>query len=93
MINWLKSLFQDSTPSGMEELVSLIRVAQEDKNVKTRLLDLLEQPEQVRLAEISRWVQHSRENGAPEDFVTALTLLKDSQIAKVTLAQLLVKDR
>lgn len=93
MIKWLKSLFQDSTPSGMEELVSLIRVAQEDENVKTRLLDLLEQPEQVRVEEISRWVQHCKENSAPEDFVTALTLLKDGQIAKVTLAQLLVKDR
>lgn len=93
MIKWLKSLFQDSTPSGMEELVTLIRVAQEDENVKTRLLDLLEQPEQVRVEEISRWVQHCKENGAPEDFVTALTLLKDNQIAKVTLAQLLVIDR
>lgn len=92
MIKWLKSLFVEDSPESMEELVDLIRVAQDDQNVKKRLLDLLEQPHQQRIDEVDRWVKHCKENSAPEQFTAALGLLKDAQIAKVTLAQLLLKQ-
>ena len=85
--NWFLSKVkrQSDRDDILDELVTLIRVAQEEESVFLRLNQVLSLPDAQRQIELTNWIQHCEKQQAPEPFVSSLKLLLDNGVAKLAL--------
>ncbi|XOV85818.1 MAG: hypothetical protein ACFHX7_12595 [Pseudomonadota bacterium] len=68
-------------PSADDDLVNLVRVAQEDAEIRRHLLLILEQQDFQRQSMINTWVEELRLAAAPSPLVRALQSLLDDDRA------------
>jgi hypothetical protein len=68
----------------IEEFITLVRVACEDRKVFTTLEKILVLPNKQRQALLIALINNMREKGAPTEFVQAFTCLIDDQVAEKT---------
>jgi len=62
--------------------VTLIRVAQEDADVRRTLMGLLQQPSFHRRSLLNTLIDAMKLQGAPADFVAAVAALLDDRVAE-----------
>jgi len=85
IFNWFGSDKQQEYDDALDELVTLIRVAQEDKAIHDRLMTVLNLPICDRQIELKSWIASCEEQGAPSYFVSSIRLMLDEEIARKTL--------
>ena len=67
--------------SDNERFIYLLVVANEDPEIKDRLLKTLMEDDLTRMDLLNEWITHGKTKGAPKDFLEALEYLKDPFIA------------
>ncbi|XOV90258.1 MAG: hypothetical protein ACFHX7_10335 [Pseudomonadota bacterium] len=67
-----------------DDLVDLVRVAQEDPQIRQHLLLILEQPTFQRQSLINSWIEELRLVSAPVSLIRALAALTDDDRARIT---------
>ena len=70
-----------TTVGDNDTFVTLMRVAQEDSEIREVLDAILGQPSLRRKYELSRLIERMKAQGAPADFVLAIDALLDDQVA------------
>ncbi|MFC1885909.1 hypothetical protein ACFLZM_02495 [Thermodesulfobacteriota bacterium] len=65
-----------------EDFVTLMRVAQENDEVRTRLLQLLSLDDFNRKSALNTWLDDIRLKGAPKELVSAIACLTDNGVAQ-----------
>jgi hypothetical protein len=75
-----------------EAFVTLIRVAQEDADVRDQLLTILSLDKFNRESALNTLVEDLRLKHAPKEFVSAIASLLDEDVAEKTLEMLKGKD-
>lgn len=68
--------------SDNDTFITLIRAAEQDRNLAQTLIAITSQPETERKIRMLQLAQKSRDEGAPSDFVSALLYLGDNDIAR-----------
>lgn len=71
----------DDENEGYETLVSLIRAAQETPSLAERLAKLLSLVPSQRNQRLDIWIAQATSSDAPAEFVSALRLLKENELA------------
>lgn len=72
----------DKSVSEHEAFVSLIRTAQQDPAIRSRLRAILDQPPFHRKSLLNTMVAEMRLQSAPADFVRAIACLLDDDVAQ-----------
>ena len=86
VINWLKTKLKElQQDEALDELVTLIRVAQDNDEVKARLVSVLSLPILDRQMELDAWVESCIKQQAPIEFVNSIRMLRDPEIAAKAL--------
>jgi len=90
VINWLSDKFKAivrelNDDEALDDLVSLIQVAQDNEEVRRRLVAVLSLSELDRQKELDLWIESCQSQGAPEDFVQSIKMLRDPYIAERAL--------
>ena len=65
-----------------EAFVTLIRGAQEDKEIRAQLQSILQQPSFHRKSLLNTMIQNMTFRGAPKDFVSAIGHLRNDTVAE-----------
>ena len=73
---------REKTVGDNEIFVTLIRVAQEDPDVKKTLSGILGQPPFHRKSLLNTLIEEMKLKGAPVDFVSAIRALLDDDVAQ-----------
>ena len=68
-----------------EPLVTLIRVAQEDVEIKRHLLSILSQNKFNRESILNSYLEELRLKQAPQEFISAIACLLDDDVAEKVL--------
>lgn len=68
-----------------DPFVTLIRVAQEDTEIRERLFTILSQNKFNRESILNSYLEDMRLNQAPQDFISAIACLLDDDIAEKAL--------
>jgi len=88
VFNWFTSDGDEKYDDILDELVTLIRVAQEDEDIHARLVAVLSLPVCDRHDELNKWIKSCETRGAPSHFIASIKLLLDDKIADKTLQAL-----
>lgn len=75
-----------------EPLITLIRVAQEDVEIKMQLLTILSQNKFHRESILNSYLEELRLKQAPQEFISALACLLDDDVAEKALEILKLDD-
>jgi hypothetical protein len=75
-----------------EPLVTLIRVAQEDVEIKRQLLAILSQNKFNRESILNSYIEELRLKHAPQKFISAIACLLDDDVAEKALEILKLHD-
>jgi len=67
-----------------EAFIALIRVAQEDKEIRAQLQSILQQPLFHRKSLLNTMIQNMTLKGAPKEFISAIGCLLDDTVAEKT---------
>lgn len=82
-------LFGETDKNELNEtFIYLMRVAEEDKGVRSRLLKILTQASQDRKRSILNLVKDLKAQKAPKDFIEAMSYLADDAIAETALKKI-----
>jgi hypothetical protein len=65
-----------------DEFVTLMRVAQEDNEIRNRLLAILVQPEFHRKSMLNTFIRDMKLQSAPSEFVSAIQFLLNDSVAE-----------
>jgi len=75
----------DDYSSEDEHFVRLIQLAKEDESIRERLLAILSMQGVKRQIALSSILESTRLSGAPEEFVSAMAVLQNSEVADKAL--------
>lgn len=72
----------------LDQLATLIAVAQEHQDVRQRLNLVLSKTHSERVVELNYWLDSFEQNNAPEEIVSAIRLLLNEEVAEQAKALL-----
>jgi hypothetical protein len=84
---------QKTSVEKTEPFITLIRVAQEDPEIRQQLLAILSQSSFNRTSILNSYIEDLRLKQAPEEFTVAIACLLDDDIAQKALDILKEKDQ
>lgn len=73
---------------GDENFIRLMQLAREDENIRERLLSILAMQGQQRQTALNAILAAVKQNGAPQEFVDAVVVLRDEEVAARALVVL-----
>ncbi|MEW6265866.1 MAG: hypothetical protein AB1641_22570 [Thermodesulfobacteriota bacterium] len=79
-MTWFKK--RPKTVGDHEAFINLVQVAGEDEEIRKRLTAILEQEPFHRKSLLNTWINDMKMRQAPADFVAAIAMLLDDQVAE-----------
>ena len=76
---------------NQEPFIALMQVAMDDARIRHQLVEILSQPQQLRLNLLHKWISELTVEQAPGELISALEFLTDEAVANKALATL--KDK
>ena len=65
-----------------EAFIKLVQIAKEDKSTREALLGIVKQSDFHRISLINTFLERAKIKGAPKEFTSVLSMLKDGSLAK-----------